>query len=83
MMRALPATARTMSAHTGAVDAELAQLEAEMADTKGPYWSGPDAEAEQERYRQLLEALNFGAVSKTLIHRVSDNTIVDFAKESD
>ena len=40
---------------TSAGDTEMAALEVEMADTSGPYWSGPEAEAKQERYRQLLE----------------------------
>ena len=35
---------------------ELADLKKEMANQNGPYWKGPDADAKQARYRQLLDA---------------------------
>jgi hypothetical protein len=37
------------------IEAELAALTAEAADSKGPYWRGPQAEAKQARKQQLLE----------------------------
>ncbi len=43
-------------ADRSAVDTEIAELEAMMADTKGPYWSGPQAAEFQARYRTLLES---------------------------
>ena len=40
----------------GEINNELEGLQEEMADTRGPYWSGPRAERKQARYRQLVEA---------------------------
>jgi hypothetical protein len=37
-----------------AVDGERAKIEAMMADRRGPYWRGPDAERLQQRYRELI-----------------------------
>ena len=36
------------------IQEEKAALQAEQADTDGPYWKGPDANAKQARYRELL-----------------------------
>ncbi len=40
----------------GEINNELEVLQEEMADTRGPYWSGPGAQRKQARYRQLVEA---------------------------
>ncbi len=37
------------------INSELAQLQTEMADTKGPYWNGPESESKQARLRELYE----------------------------
>jgi len=37
------------------IKSEIADLEAKSADTRGPYWNGPQAEAMQARLRELYD----------------------------
>lgn len=41
---------------TGAINTELATLKGMMGDKNSEYWKGPNAEKNQSRYRELLEA---------------------------
>lgn len=43
---------------TGAINSELANLKKMMGDSNSEYWKGPNADRNQQRYRELLEAQN-------------------------
>lgn len=60
MAREVNPTATLVPAGTGnsaqAVDSEIKTLEGKMADKTSDYWNGPNREATQQRYRDLVTA---------------------------